>query len=258
MKELYSGSFSDIFNSIEPGDDATAYVVIHNASASSADFYLRNEAIKTLEESYRASGGLYTYRLTYSGTATPLYDSESVGGDKTQQSVSAVEGLHQIDDKLEDYFFLTTLAPGASGTVELYVKLEGETQGNIYQSSAARLRLQFAARSDSVGERVIYGPKTGDDSRSILWAGVFVLCFAVCMFALLSKHRRKSTAALILVSVLICAPAFEPAASAAPQTDYQITVYAGNKGAFADGSKVLKLHRSYNQEVNLSYLHNEG
>lgn len=66
-----------------------------------------------------------------------LFDSETVSGD-------GGAGLYEATDGLGDFFKLCTMAPGGSGYVTLYVKLDGETQGNGYQNTLARLRLNFA------------------------------------------------------------------------------------------------------------------
>lgn len=66
-----------------------------------------------------------------------LFDSETVGGD-------GGSGLYEATDGLSEYAKLCTMAPGGSGYVTLYVKLDGETQGNGYQNTLAKLRLNFA------------------------------------------------------------------------------------------------------------------
>lgn len=72
-----------------------------------------------------------------SSNTVVLFDSETVGGD-------GGAGLYEATDGLDEFFKLCTMAPGGSGYVTLYVKLDGETQGNGYQNTLARLRLNFA------------------------------------------------------------------------------------------------------------------
>ena len=69
-----------------------------------------------------------------------LYSSETVGGEDT----AGGEGLHQATGALEDYFYLGRLESGEEGRVLLTVELEGETQGNDYQDTLARLQMNFA------------------------------------------------------------------------------------------------------------------
>lgn len=66
-----------------------------------------------------------------------LFDSDTVGGD-------GGDGLYEATDGLDEFFKLCTMAPGGSGYVTLRVKLDGETQGNGYQNTLAKLRLIFA------------------------------------------------------------------------------------------------------------------
>ena len=46
---------------------------------------------------------------------------------------------------MEDYFYLDRLDKNETGTVELEVGLEGETQGNAYQNTLAKLQLNFCS-----------------------------------------------------------------------------------------------------------------
>jgi hypothetical protein len=45
---------------------------------------------------------------------------------------------------MDDYFFLGTLSKGETGKVVLNVSLDGETEGNAYFDTLARLALKFA------------------------------------------------------------------------------------------------------------------
>jgi hypothetical protein len=151
-------------NAIEPGDSIELQVAIKNSSDGTTDWYMTNEVLETLEESQsEANGGAYTYYLSYTdaaGEETVLYNSESVGGDDT----SGGEGLHQATNSTKDYFYLDRLEAGKSGAVHLIVSLDGETQGNDYQDTLAKLQMNFAV--EKVATSVTDTPGTSDTPSS--------------------------------------------------------------------------------------------
>ena len=77
-----------------------------------------------------------------SGKETVLYDSDTVGGEDKK---SGEEGLHQATNSMEDYFYLDRLDKNETGTVELEVGLEGETQGNAYQKYTCKITVKFCS-----------------------------------------------------------------------------------------------------------------
>ena len=69
-----------------------------------------------------SNGGAYSYYLSYqgcdkngqkSGDSIPLYDSDKVGGERSNCS-ETILSLHEATANLEDYFFLDTLNSGES------------------------------------------------------------------------------------------------------------------------------------------------
>ena len=130
---------------LQPGDTVQLSVAVRNTGSKTSDWYMKNEIVASLEESQSvAEGGSYTYLLSYvdhAGSETVLYNSTSVGG---EGKFNGNEGLKQATDSLDDYFFLDSLESGESGAVRLTVGLDGETQGNAYQDTLAKLAMQFA------------------------------------------------------------------------------------------------------------------
>ena len=90
-------------------------------------------------------------------------------------------GLHEATGALQNYFYLDSLKTGQSGTITLYVALDGETQGNSYQDTLADLQMNFAV--EKVGNRKVV--KTGDETRllplyvAMLGSGVPLLVMSV-------------------------------------------------------------------------------
>lgn len=110
-------------SSIQPGDSIRLSIALKNSSSRATGWYMSNKVIETLEDdSSTASGGAYTYLLTYTdprGVEDVLFSNEALGGEDAQKG--AGEGLKQATGSLEDYFFLDTLENGQSGKVYLTV-----------------------------------------------------------------------------------------------------------------------------------------
>lgn len=198
----------EIYN-IQPGDSVMFEVELDNKADITTDWYMTNEVLRTLEESNNcAEGGAYTYILTYvdpEGTENVLYTSEVVGGE--EDTTLEGEGLHQATNNLEEYFFLDRLEAGKGGHVTLYVMLDGETQGNDYQDTLARLQVNFAV------EKVLTDPiinhitvtetkvitnvitnvvKTGDESPIVLFSVLALICgVALLVLAMVSMKRNR-------------------------------------------------------------------
>ena len=87
----------------------------------------------------------------------------------------------------EDYFFLERLDKGEKGTVSLFVKLDGETQGNDYQDTLARLQMNFAVEK-------VAGPivvQTGDASNMMMYAGMALVAGMALFFVAFLNNRRN-------------------------------------------------------------------
>ena len=193
-----SSQISDQARTLQPGDSVTFDIKLKNNSDKASDWYMTNEVLKSLEEGNTANGGAYTYVLTYteSGSGNSragsnsrvLYSSDSVGGEGAS---AAGVGLHEATSSLEDFFYLDTLEAGESGAVSLQIALDGETQGNAYQKTLAKLQMNFAvekaASPTSTTEKkegttrhvtrkntvyMVKSAQTGDESNPLLWSGL--------------------------------------------------------------------------------------
>lgn len=92
------------------------------------------------------------------------------------------------------------LLPGAKGKIELQVTLDGETQGNDYQNTLARLQMSFAAEVVEGGNTTVTKPgkdikiiKTGDNSNIIMYLSLaaFAAGMIILIIAILLVKRRK-------------------------------------------------------------------
>lgn len=192
-----SEDIADQMSEVQPGDSIELKVEIRNSASVETDWYMTNEVIQTLEEANnnRAQDGAYQYRLWYvagDGTETVLYDSTTVAGTDSQ------EGLHEATDSLEDYFYLARLANGGSGTVHLWVEVDGETQGNDYQETLAKLQMNFAVEEVAEGgttTRTVTRTETvrTGDTAPVLYFSILALISGLVLFgaALYTMKNRK-------------------------------------------------------------------
>ena len=183
-----SQSFADEVAGLLPGDSIEIRIAVKNQSGSGTDWYMSNETVRSLEDGSQAGGGAYAYELIYEGedSRETLFSSRSIGTE---------EGLREATGTLDQFFYLDHLPEGGEGTVTLKVALDGETQGNSYQNTLARLQLNFAVEETGGGSSrtrresgstaspgagsVVYSPgsvQTGDQSNLIFWSGAALVC----------------------------------------------------------------------------------
>ena len=192
-----SSQIDEAISGMQPGDTVTFTLAQTNTSSETTDWYMTNKVLQSLEDTQSsANSGAYSYDLRYtdaSGAVTVLYTSSSVGGEKQQ---SAGKGLNEATDSLDEYFYLDTLSSGQSGKVDLAVSLDGDTQGNGYQDTRARLQMNFAVelRSTSPTKRILYSnltPKTGDTTPIVLSAVCGIGGLVLLILCLLSIRRDR-------------------------------------------------------------------
>ena len=193
---------------LEPGDDVTFKVKFENKYKETTHWYMRNETLKTLEQSYdRTENGGYTYTLTHvapDGTRKVLFDNSAVGGEYTLDSHKAKtshgtdntgQGLHQATNAADDWFFIQTLKQNQSGHTELYVKFDGETEVNDYMDTAGELLLAYAVELDNTtSKKHRKMVKTGDDSNLLMYVAMLMTTLLMLILTILSfmKDRKEA------------------------------------------------------------------
>lgn len=206
QKQIEASVTTDIqdqIRGIEPGDSVTIKLDYTNKAKRATDWYMENEVLDTLEAtaSNPMNGG-YTYTLKNigpDGKETVIFDSDQVGGGAN----GAGDGLDQATtatqaDNDQDYFFIQTLEPGETGHTELYVALDGESQINTYQEKNAEIEFRYAVeeRENDVihepGEDIIKKiVKTGDETKWIAPAAVFIGAIVLLVLALVSRRKDR-------------------------------------------------------------------
>ena len=182
-KLIASSDFADLndyLSGMEPGDSVLFTVTLKNNGGEDADFWMKNDAIQSFEDNKKASGGAYTYILSYNGEE--LYNNETVGGD-VADDLAKRGGLHEATEALKSFFFLDTLKSGASAKVTLYVALDGLTQGNSYQDELSKINLTFG-----VEDRMVI---TGDQTKTLPFYIALAASGAVLAVVLVVLAIRK-------------------------------------------------------------------
>ncbi len=175
-----SSSLTNRIQEMQPGDVVTFSITLQNQNSTVTRWYMSNSITEILEKTSTTNGGAYSYVLSYSGPSTSkeFYNSDRVGGDQT---LNGRQGLEEATIDLEDYFFLDTLNSGETGTVNLTVAMEGESQGNSYQDTRGQILLKFAVEPQ--GSKTVV--KTGDENNltpyyiGMVIAGLLLLYLAL-------------------------------------------------------------------------------
>lgn len=201
-----SQSLADEISGMLPGDSVKIRIAVSNTSGGNTDWYMSNEVLQSMEDNSPANGGAYRYELVYERDKeeTVLYSSDSVGGESV---TAAGEGLHEATDNLEQFFYLDHLKKGEQGYITLTVALNGETHGNGYQNTLARLQLNFAVEktggggggSDKTvltpgGTSVIYSPRavqTGDPGGMVFWSVIALVSGLALLICGLMYQRNR-------------------------------------------------------------------
>ena len=182
-KLIASSDFADLndyLSGMEPGDSVLFTVTLKNNGTEDADFWMKNDAIQSFEDNKKASGGAYTYILSYNGEE--LSNNETVGGD-VADDLAKRGGLHEATEALKEFFFLDTLKSGASAKVTLYVALDGLTQGNSYQDELSKINLTFGVENHTV--------PTGDQTKTLPFYIALAASGAVLAVVLVVLAIRK-------------------------------------------------------------------
>lgn len=200
-----SDDVAQLASDLQPGDTAKMAITLKNANSQSTDWYMTTQILRSLEEtSQSATGGAYSYTLSYTGPdgkTDTFFSSDTVGG---EGAAGEDVGLHEVSNITDEYFLLGTLTTGQEGLVQLDITLDGETQGNSYQDTLADLSMDFAVEltpptgPDQNGPRNIANrhglPQTGDTLMGTIltFGGIAVLGLLVLVIALIGRGKRRN------------------------------------------------------------------
>ena len=174
---------------LEPGDDLGCRINLKNNNGKETNWYMSTKILQYLEDqnvdvngNKVANGAKYVFQLVYTdgnGKQTVLYGST----DADQQVIK------KAIDPLKDYFLMFTLQPGKEGHVDLYVKFDGPTMDNSYQSTLGKIQFQFLVQEPDEA------PNTGDTMNALPYfiaVGVGGLAILGLAIVLVVRRRRET------------------------------------------------------------------
>ena len=174
---------SSKLSDVQPGDSAEITFVLKNSSDKDVDWYMDNSIQKIFGD--RDNSGAYTYSLTYEDRDLL---NQMVGGDEGS--------LDDLNENIKDFFYLDRIAQGGQAEVKFYLELDGETQGNAYQTTDGTVRVNFAV--EQVAEEnppvYIYVPNTGDNSNLMLYFGMEAVALILLAYVCYRYYQYKREA----------------------------------------------------------------
>lgn len=190
----------DALADFQPGDSILlTFDIVNRSTNKTVDWYMRNDS-ESFEDGDKTLGAIYTYILSYG--SKEFYNSDIVGGE--DEGTDGPSGIETATIDLENYFILDRLAPGDNGTVTIYLKVDGETQIDVYQEKLSSLIAQFAIEvvpdpehKEEHKEKIIYIPYTGDDtdfSYYMIAELIALLLMAAVVYAYY-RYRQKQEGA---------------------------------------------------------------
>ena len=174
-------TFEDFLRSLQPSDGFHVRFNLRNEYGENVDWYMWDFVANSFETGTDVTGGGYTFILKYThpdGSEENIYNNDRVGGENPRNNI---EGLKEATDRVKGkYFYLDTIPTGQTGYVDLTIVLDGETQGNDYQTKFADLQMRFAV--EIPGKTIV---RTGDESNYLpLYIGMIAGGLVLLYFAL--------------------------------------------------------------------------
>ena len=207
VSDFTSDDIVKLMSGLEPGDDFTFTVEFRNDYPGLTHWYMRNEVLKTLEQSYdRTQNGGYTYKLTHvkpNGEEQVLFDNSAVGGEyempvapedatTSHGTENTGEGLHQATNASDEFFFIQDLGQNDKPAyTKLYVKFDGETEVNDYMDTAGELLVAYAVELDNGDTTTITKKKVKTGDSTDLLTPVATMIGALLLLILTAISFRK-------------------------------------------------------------------
>lgn len=212
IKYNYSDTdnFGTAFEGMLPGEERTQEILLKNEYDRSVNFFMQQEVIKAFEDTVNANGAAYdiSLNLVKDGETTVIFGGSEedgagrVGGDS--------EGLANLNDAMDGWIYLTALEPDETASLQMTVKLDGESNTNAYQSASGTFDFQFRAtyddpetvyqkgeptyvkkevKGEDVVTKIVRTVKTGDNAPILLLSAAGAA--AVLLIVILLVVRRK-------------------------------------------------------------------
>lgn len=263
---LSDTSLGNVFEGMAPGDKRTLTIEVINEDIHTTDFYMSAEALQSLEDVNKSSGGAYNIVLTVDDNA--IYSNSDIGG-ASSLGTSTSKGLYDVEE-LKDKLFVATLSQGQRAVVRFTMGLDGEaftnSDDNSYANALGEFNFEFQAAYDEdkgltvvdrevvtrEANKVVYVTgtvATGDDTN--VWPLVMALGIGVLLVvgAIVTIFKKKKSSIALGLVLLLCllpvtniyaaevnTPVEEGSMSEGRQ--YTVSFMSGASGVFEDGSTI--------------------
>lgn len=260
---LSDTSLGNVFEGMAAGDERTLAIEVKNENKNTTDFYMSAEALQSLEDVNKASGG--AYGITLMVNESVIYSNNSIGGALSTGTTTS-KGLYDVIE-LKNKLFVATLKTGEKAVVKFTMGLDGEAitnnENNSYSNAVGQFNFEFQAAYDGdkgltvVNKEVVTivpnkvpfanGPvATGDNTN--VWPFVLALVVGVLLVVatiiILIKKKRVSALGLVLVLCLVPVGKMHATELAtvdkASDRQYTVSFRSGASGKFEDGNSEHK------------------
>ena len=129
-------NFGTAFEGMMPGEERTQEIRLENTYSRTVNFYMQQEVIRAFEDTVDASGAAYDISLVLvkGSEEDVIFGGNEEGG--TGRVGGDEEGLANLNDAMEGWIYLTALDPNETASLQMTVRLDGESNTNAYQSAS--------------------------------------------------------------------------------------------------------------------------
>lgn len=178
------------YESIMPGEERTQRIILTNNDYREMKYYVRSEYVNPLGEGVSKEG--IAYDISFSNNGEVFYNGKIGGVSKANMN------------SLSTNYLLKTLEKGETTTVELNVKVDGDSMDNSYQGTEGNLNFVFSVEYDentpietvvTTIQKIpvinkIPGVSTGDTTTIGLLLAVFGACVIILVIFIVSKLKK--------------------------------------------------------------------
>lgn len=167
----YSGfeeeGFGSVFQGMLPGEERTLKIRLQNTSDKDVDFFMDTQILKSLQEAADNASYYVKLEVLQDGASTVVLGSGEeaavIGGASAEGSAGAGnQGLKELNDTLNGYRMVASLAKGGTADVSLDIQLDGESGDNSYQNQMGVMQFQFQASYNEPEVQTVVRTRKGD------------------------------------------------------------------------------------------------
>lgn len=179
------------YENMAPGEERVQQITLTNEDYREMKFYVRSEYTNPLGEGVANEQIAYDIEFLNNGEA--FYTGQIGGMTKSNM------------DSLENNYLLQTLKKGESTTVQMKIKVDGDSMDNTYQDTEGTLNLIFSVEYEentpiekvvTIVKKVpvinrIPGVSTGDTTTIGAILGVFAASIVVMIILVVAKLKKR-------------------------------------------------------------------